>query len=117
MSAFPNWQQHVVKQKRSATGCIPTGYEVILRAAGCNHVDFNSFQDEFDLDKELKPGDDPHNDFESVARAINAKYPDICFKHRGFLRDEGEKKLAAVEKLIGEMTMIGSARFSANTER
>jgi hypothetical protein len=56
MSAFPDWQGCIVKQKRRETGCIPTGYEMILRAAGINHVTFDTFQDEFDLDKNLKPG-------------------------------------------------------------
>ena len=73
MSAFPNWQQHVVKQKRNQTGCIPTGYEVVLRASGYKGVNFETFQDEFDLDKNLKPGEQPQNNFETVAEAIQLK--------------------------------------------
>ena len=100
MSAFSNWQQYVVKQKRLATGCIPTGYEMILRAAGITHVDFTTFQDEFDLDTDLKPGVQPRNNFESVAQAISARYPDIRFKRLGFGKGEGQKKLEAVERMI-----------------
>jgi hypothetical protein len=100
MSAFPNWQQYIVTQKRSATGCIPTGYEVILRAANCEGVNFETFQDEFDLDKDLNSGEQPQNNFESVAQAIQAKYPDVRFKHVGFPKGEGQKKLVLVEELI-----------------
>ena len=32
-SVFPGWQQFAVHQRRAATGCIPTGYEMLLRAA------------------------------------------------------------------------------------
>jgi hypothetical protein len=100
MSAFPNWQQYIVKQKRPATGCIPTGYEVILRAANCKGVNFETFQDEFDLDKDLNPEEQPRNNFDSVAQAVQAKYPDVRLKHLGFSKDEGQKKLALVEQLI-----------------
>ena len=102
MSAFPNWQRYVVEQRRPATGCIPTGYEVILRAANCTGINFDTFQDDFDLDKGLKPGQQPQNNFETVAQAIQAKYPDIHFKHVGFQKGEGQKKLALVDKLIGQ---------------
>ena len=102
MSAFPNWQQHAVKQKRNQTGCIPTGYEIILRAASCKGVNFETFQDEFDLDKDLKPGERPRNNFETVAEAIRAKYPGIHFKHIRFAKGEGQKKFEAVESMISK---------------
>ena len=102
MSAFPDWQKYAVKQKRNETGCIPTGYEMILRAADCKNVNFETFQDEFDLDKNLRLGERPQNNFESVADAVKTKYPDIQFKHIGFEKGEGQKKLAAVEKMISQ---------------
>jgi hypothetical protein len=102
MSAFPDWQGYIVKQKRQETGCIPTGYEMILRAAGINHVAFDTFQDEFDLDKNLKPGDSPRNNFESVAHAIETKYPDVRFQHIGFEKCDGRKKLEVVERMISQ---------------
>lgn len=106
MSAFPNWQKHIVKQKRPATGCIPTGYEVILRAANTKGIDFDTFQDEFDLDKDLQPGQQPQNNFDSVAQAIQEKYPHIKFQHVGFQKGEGQKKLALVEKLIQQQLPV-----------
>jgi len=100
MSAFPDWQKYVVKQKQPATGCIPTGYQMILMAAGTKGVDFDKFQDEFDFDKDLKPGESPRNNFDSVAEAIRVKHPNIHFKHICFPKNEGSKKLELVENLI-----------------
>lgn len=73
---------------------------MILRAANWKGVNFETFQDDFDLDKELKPGQQPQNNFDSVAQSIQAKYPGIRFKHVGFQKGEGQKKLAVVEDLI-----------------
>ena len=100
MSAFPDWQKYVIKQKRPATGCIPTGFEMILRAAGVAGVDFTTFQDEFDLDKDLQRGEQPRNNFGSVARAVESKYPQVHLKTRVFAKGEGINKLAAVEAMI-----------------
>ena len=100
MSAFPDWQKYMVKQKRPATGCISTGFEMILRAAGVKNIDFTTFQDEFDLDQNLKPGEHGRNNFDSVAEAVKAKYPQIQFKKGVYAKGEGSKKLAAVEGMV-----------------
>jgi len=100
MGAFSNWQKYVVRQRRPETGCIPTGYEMILHAADCKGVNFETFQDEFDLDKNLKHGEQPQNNFESVAKAIQTKYPYIHFNHVGYAKGEGQTKLAMVEQMI-----------------
>jgi hypothetical protein len=73
---------------------------MILRAADCKGVNFESFQDDFDLDKNLKLGDQARNNFDSVAQAVLAIYPDIRFKHVGFQKGDGQMKLALVEELI-----------------
>lgn len=97
MSAFPNWQEHAVKQKRCATGCIPTGYEMLLRAAGAQGIDYNTFQDEFDLDQH---GGAPRNHFVSVGEAIKKKYPNVEYVCEQFLKGNGADKLARVEARI-----------------
>jgi hypothetical protein len=104
MSAFPDWQKFVVKQKRPQTGCIPTGYETILRAAGVKGVDFVSFQDDFDLDKdkEFRPGVNFQNNFESVANAVKGRYPHVTLKKVDFPKGGGDKKLAAVEGMVAK---------------
>ena len=54
MSAIPNWNQYVVKQRSAAIlVAIPTGYEILLRAANVEGVNFETFQNDFDLDKSM----------------------------------------------------------------
>jgi hypothetical protein len=50
MPELPGWRNFAVEQRRPATGCIPTGFEMLVRAAGLADVDLSSFQDDFDLD-------------------------------------------------------------------
>lgn len=102
MSAFPDWQQFAVHQRREKTGCIPAGYEMILRAAGALGVDFDSFQDDFDLEKDI-PDDAPRvNHFGSVANAVSAKYPEIRFAFRTFPKNDGAGKLAFIEEQLAQ---------------
>ena len=95
MSAFPNWQKYAVAQKRPATGCIPTAYELLLRASNASGIDFSTFQDDFDLDRN---GGAPQNNFASVAAAVQGKYPSVNFKVREFM--SGAEKLEFVERRL-----------------
>jgi len=97
MSIFPDWQKFAVRQRRDATGCIPTGYEILLRAAGAQGIDFAAFQDDFDLDRY---GGSPKNHFNSVAAEIKKKHPNVEFTCEFFPKEKGAEKLARVEKLI-----------------
>jgi hypothetical protein len=103
MSAFPNWHKYVVHQKREETGCIPTAYEILLRAASVPNIDFSTFQDDFDLDK---AGGAPKNHFNSVADAIKVKYPQIKFCCESFPKREGGRKLARIEEFIGNQQPV-----------
>ena len=98
MSVFPDWHLHAVHQRRTETGCIPTGYELILRTVGAQGVDFAAFQDEFDLDCNRKPHEPFLNNFESVAAAVKAKHPEVKFRSASFPKGEGTKKLAFIEQ-------------------
>lgn len=103
MSAFPNWKKYACTQRRLETGCIPTSYKMMLRAAGAKEIDFDSFQDDFDLDKDIaNTGAVPQNNFDSVAEAVRKKYPDVYFKKEPFAKGDGAKKLARVEELIAK---------------
>ena|ERR1700719_1524627 len=97
MSAFPDWQKYAVHQRRWETGCIPTSYEILLRAAGVTGIDYASFQDDFDLDQH---GGAPRNHFDSVRQEIQKKYPFIEFACDSFAKGDGDKKLARVEEFI-----------------
>jgi len=97
MSAFPNWHTFAVPQRRLATGCIPTGYEFLARAAQVSVIDFANFQDEFDLDKDkdFTAGDQPENHFNSVANAVQKKYPQLVYECISF--DSGGKKVKFID--------------------
>ena len=100
MSVFPEWHLFAIPQRRLTTGCIPTGYEMILRAAHAQGIDFGTFQDEFDLDKDR--GQPPfYNNFESVAQAVQARYPAVCFRVIHFDQPgKGADKLWFVEQHV-----------------
>ncbi|MEX1028168.1 MAG: hypothetical protein WD049_09215 [Candidatus Paceibacterota bacterium] len=101
MSAFPNWQDHAVHQRRQQTGCIPTGYEMILRAAGAEGVDLDSFQDDFDLDINLGRGQvEPKNHFGSVASEVHRKYPWVEFDWKQF--GTGHDKVAFIDEHLAK---------------
>ena len=97
MSAFPDWPKYAVHQRRLQTGCIPTCYEMLLRAAGVRGIDYESFQDDFDLDRQ---GGVPRNHFLSVSDAIKEKYPFVEFAYESFAKGDGDKKLARVLDFI-----------------
>jgi hypothetical protein len=99
MSAFPDWQRYTVHQRRPRTGCIPTCYEILLRAAGVTGINYESFQDEFDLDRY---GGAPRNHFVSVAKEIQKKYPFVEFMCDSFAKGDGGNKLARVECFIAQ---------------
>lgn len=103
MSAFPNWRKYIVGQKRMKTGCIPTGYEILLRAANTQGIDWTTFQDEFDLDKN---GGKLLNNFMSVADAVKDRYPSIHFKREVFPQGDGCKKLARIEEFIQQQRPV-----------
>jgi hypothetical protein len=100
-TALINWEQSAVQQCRPKTGCIPTGYEMLLRAAGATGINFATFQDDFDLDKDLNEGELVRNNFVSVATAVQKVYPKIKFRHVQFEQLQGMDKLNAIEEQIG----------------
>jgi hypothetical protein len=97
MSAFSEWEKYIASQRHCQTGCIPTAYEILLRAAHTPGIDFETFQEEFDLDRQ---GDAPRNNFSSVAEAIQKRYPYVTFNCEGFAKGDGQTKLARVEEFL-----------------
>jgi hypothetical protein len=73
---------------------------MILRAAGAHGIDLDAFQDDFDLEKDL-PEDAPRvNHFDTVAKAVKAKYPRVVFAHKAFPKNDGAAKLAFIESQL-----------------
>lgn len=101
MTVFPRWKVYATHQRRIETGCIPTGYEMILRAADAKGVDFGSFQDDFDLDVSIGRGQSvPLNNFESVAEEIRKKYPWVEFASKSFAT--GNEKLIFIDESLSK---------------
>jgi hypothetical protein len=98
MTAFPDWQRFAVPQLLSFTGCISWSFEILLRAAGVEGIDFATFQVDFDLDDKRPKGSAPRNDFGSVGQAVANRYPWVRFARRSFAT--GAEKLAFVEERI-----------------
>lgn len=94
MSVFPGWEKFARPQRQGETGCIPTGFEMLLRAAGVEGVDLTRFQEEYDL--ELRGVGE--NNFESVATAVREDYPHVCFTGKSF--QTGAEKLQFIEERL-----------------
>ena len=86
-----HWKDVKVLQKEDS-GCIPTGYEWMIRYQGIECVDFDKFQEEFDL-KDL-------NGFGSVADKVEAKYSHVHICNKGF--SNGIGKISFVREKIGK---------------
>ena len=108
MSSFPNWQNYVIVQKRQATGCIPTCYQMLLCAAGVNGIDWTTFQDTFDLEKDGGP---PRNHFVSVAQEISKIYPNVVFRCEVFAKGKGSEKVIRINDLFsnGKLVLVSIA--------
>jgi len=94
MAELPNWNRYLVVQRDPELGCIPTGYEWMLRTVEFPGIDFAGFQDEFNLQANGRGA----NDFISIANAVQAKYPEVKIEHREFA--SGEEKTAFARCLI-----------------
>ena len=100
MSVFPDWKKYLIPQRNLRTGCISWGYEIILHAAGIKNVNFDTFQDDFDLDKNLNLGQKSRNHFSTVADAVRQRYPQIEFKRKEFPKGQGFEKVCFIENFL-----------------
>jgi hypothetical protein len=102
MNVFPDWQKYAVVQKRES-GAIPAGYQMLLQAGNAQGIDFDTFQDDFDLDKGKGPWDLQGNSFVSVAREVRKRYPAVEFGYQEFPVGSGAEKLAFIERHIATL--------------
>lgn len=75
--------------------CVAAGYEWLIRYAEYRNVDFDSFQDKFNLHKERK------NTFLDVSRRIMDKYKNIEIKTKDHFKN-GKEKLEFIKNKIKE---------------
>lgn len=87
-----HWQKVVVPQRNKVTGCIPTGYEWMIKYMNIKDVDFSRFQEEFDLGV--------NNSLSAVGEKIMNKYSHVLIEWHAF--EEGEKKLTFIRGLLGK---------------
>jgi hypothetical protein len=95
MTELSNWENIRVPQ-RHYTGCVPTGYEWLIRYLGVPGVNLETFQEDFDLDLNQKTL--PQNNFQSVGSKITARYPHINIQIKSY--DQGLEKIQAIRSLI-----------------
>lgn len=93
MTELLNWNNIIVPQ-RNFTGCVPTGYEWLIRYLGIQGVDLATFQEEFDLGQ--------NNSFTSIAAKIRNKYPTINIQTQVF--PKGIDKVTHIKALIEKQT-------------
>jgi hypothetical protein len=91
MAQLLEWSKTVVLQRRES-GCIPTGYEWIIRYLKIQGVNLESFQEDFDLGQD--------NGFDSVSAKIRSMYPTINIKVQCFTK--GIDKVNRIKSLLEE---------------
>jgi hypothetical protein len=89
MTQLSNWNKTVVPQ-RHITGCVPTGYEWLIRYLNIQGVNLETFQEDFDLGQD--------NSFNSVAANIRRVHPAINIQTRIFTK--GIDKVNRVKSLL-----------------
>lgn len=96
MVELSHWQDILVPQ-RNEHGCIPTGYEWLIRYLNIEDVELTTFQEDFDLD--LGRTYPPYlNSFESVRNRIMSVYPEININIHSY--QEGVEKVRALKCLL-----------------
>ncbi len=115
MKELSNWQNIVIPQQDPEFGCIPCGFEWMIRYKGIDEL-----KTTFQKDVSLKQ----NNSFESVAIEVKKQYPEIIIQHKDFhdgkltvefIREHTEKnipcmivypRIDAVGKLVGHAAPI-----------
>lgn len=100
MPSLENWQEHFVVQRDGDLGCIPTGYEWLIRMHGIVGIDLENFQEEFNL--EGTGGEE--NNFASIAAAVVKKYPAFNLEIKAF--ETGSEKIGALTELLENQTPV-----------
>jgi hypothetical protein len=91
MSQLSNWSKIIVMQ-RHESGCVPTGYEWLIRYWKIQGVNLGTFQEDFDLGQ--------GNSFDSVSAKIRSVYPTINIKVQSFTK--GIDKVNRIKSLLEE---------------
>ena len=91
MAQLLDWSKTLVPQ-RHESGCVPTGYEWLIRYLKIQGVNFESFQEDFDLGQ--------NNSFDFVSAKIRSVYPAINIKVESYAK--GIDKVNRIKSLLEE---------------
>jgi len=91
MTQLLDWSKTVVLQ-RHESGCVPAGYEWLIRYLKIQGVNLGTFQEDFDLGQD--------NSFDSVSAKIRSVYPTINIKVQSFIK--GIDKVNCIKSLLEE---------------
>lgn len=81
-----DWASHVVHQRDEDLGCIPTGYEWLIRVKAIQGIRLETFQEDFNIQARGLGS----NNFVSIAKAVSEAYPILDFQIQTF--DTGREK-------------------------
>jgi hypothetical protein len=91
MTLLLDWSKTIVPQRHDS-GCIPTGYEWLIRYLKIQGVNLETFQEDFDLGQ--------NNNFGSVSAKIRRVYPAINIQVQSFTK--GTDKVNRIKSLSEE---------------
>jgi hypothetical protein len=91
MTELLDWTKTLVTQ-RHESGCVPAGYEWLIRYLKIQGVNLGTFQEDFDLGQ--------NNGFDSVSAKIRSVYPAIKVRVESFAK--GIDKVNRIRSLLDE---------------
>jgi hypothetical protein len=94
MPELLNWNKALPVQRDPVLGCIPTGYEWMLRVGDFLEINLDRFQDEFNL----QAAGIAENNFDTIAQAVQNKYPVVKIVHKDF--QNGIEKVEFIKHLV-----------------
>ena len=94
MPYLPDWDKCLIEQRDLERGCIPTGYEWMIRVAGIEDVNLETFQEDFNLEAR----GEGENNFDSIAEAVERRYPSVRIRRKSF--ETGEDKVRFIRDLV-----------------
>ena len=94
MPYLPDWDKCLIEQRDLERGCIPTGYEWMIRVAGIEDVNLETFQEDFNLEARGEGG----NNFDTIAEAVEERYSHVRIQRRSF--ESGEDKASFIRELV-----------------
>lgn len=97
MVKLPDWEKIVVPQRHD-TGCLPTGYEWMIRYLGITGIKLHTFQEDFDLQYR----EEGMNNFQDVTRKVKATYPNLNVYFKEFAT--GKEKVEFIKQLVEAST-------------